>query len=168
MFKANTNKPDTSSAEYMQTQFNGARSGLLLAIVFTVINMILMLIGADMYFLFSIAVPYYGVAIGASISSAAMGVMLVIGVIILAFYVVCWLAGKKHRSLMTLALIFFCIDTLIVLILALTSGAMVEFIVDIIFHVLVLISLIRGVRFAKKLNAHEREAQASTMGPEIP
>ena len=45
-------------AQIQSTRYNGSRINLLLVVLFTVINMILLVSGSNSYYLFSASIPY--------------------------------------------------------------------------------------------------------------
>ena len=65
LFGNNQPAVQQSPRDMLEQKYNGSRANLLLVIVFTAINMILMVAGSDTYFLFSAFVPYMMVVVGA-------------------------------------------------------------------------------------------------------
>ena len=55
---ANKQKIDKNSPGYIVSQYRAARVNLLLALAFTLVNIILLFAGTDSYFLFSATIPY--------------------------------------------------------------------------------------------------------------
>ena len=53
------NSVDKNSPEYWAKMITGGRASLLLIVVLTVVNIVLLLIEADRYFVFSASIPYY-------------------------------------------------------------------------------------------------------------
>ena len=125
-----------SSGERYEMHYNSARHNLLVAIIFTVINCVLAVVGAGVYFLFSCAFPYamaYDGAFWTGIMYSAeeyaeMGVlasdmlpkwvffvMLVPAVIAIALYVLCWVFSKNRVGWMIAATVMFVLDTLFML-----------------------------------------------------
>lgn len=169
--------------ETLQNRYNGARTNLILAVAFTVINIILLFID-NSYFLFSIYVPYFIASIGMVITgkmpqefyaegweeteflgTGALVVMLVIAAVILVLYLLSWLLSKKNKvGWLIFALVLFSIDTIAMLFLQ----GITESIIDIVFHIWVIVSLSSGIRAHKKLkNLPEEEiAEISEETPE--
>ena len=132
-----------------QSKYNIARSNLLLALAFTAINIVLILVGADLYFLFSATIPRYAAVIGVGVAAqTGMTVSLVIfgaiAIVLTLPYLICWIFSKKHYGWMIGALIYFSLDTA-VLVLFLLMGDFTP-IVDILIHAWVLYYLILGVK----------------------
>ena len=149
--------PDKNSPAYLNNLYNGARSNLLLVVVFTFVNILLLIFNSSLYFLFSATFPYYAVAFGQAYSEvfgnpAFYGVGLGLAVIALALYLLCWFLSKKKRGWLVFAAVLFGLDCLVLL----GSFFFLEFdfsvIIDVIFHVWVMVSLIRGVTAQNKLN----------------
>lgn len=156
-----------SERERLQNKYNSARGNLLAAIVFTVINIVLLFVDASSYFLFSIFVPYFIATMGMLVTgrfpeeyyaedwagyefldSSVFIVMLVIAVAILVFYLLSWIFSKKNKvGWLVFALVIFSIDTLVMLFLQ----GITESIMDVIFHAWVIVSLTSGIIAYNKL-----------------
>lgn len=152
--------------ETLQNKYNAARGNLLLAIVFTLIN-IALLFADGTYFLFSIYVPYFIASLGMIITGkmpqefyqegwegteflgdSALVVMLVISLVIVGLYFLSWILSKKNKvGWLIFALVLFSIDTIAMLFLQ----GITESIIDIVFHVWVIVCLVSGIRSYNKL-----------------
>ena len=169
--------------ENWQNKYNSARGNLIAAIVFTVINILLLFIDGSSYFLFSIFVPYFITLIGMTFTGklpeeyytedwagfefwddSALIVMLVIAVVILGLYLLSWIFSKKNRmGWLIFALVIFCMDTLLML----YFQGITESIIDIVFHVWVIVSLVNGIRaYVKLKELPEEEIAEITEVPE--
>lgn len=170
----NVNPVDKNSPEYLLKQIAGGRYSLLLILIFTVVNLVLLLVDSDRYFLFSASVPYYFTAFGIGMDSALSGgigtftiTALVISLLILAVYLLCWILSKKRTGWLTAALVLFCVDTVGLLFLSYifeTSNLL-----DFLLHAWAIYSLANGVYCAgklKKLSAASA-SPAYYSGPEI-
>lgn len=165
-----------TKGELYQSHYNGARINLLIAVVFTVINCILAVVGGSTYFLFSCSFPYAMVSEGAfwtgvmyspeeylelgipeseMMPMSFLYIMLVPAVVAVVLYVLCWIFSKKHVGWMIAGASLFVIDTLF---LILYYGVYPEFIMDYLFHGWVLFILIRGIVSRFRLKEVEREA----------
>ena len=163
MARFTTGMRSLSKGERYEANYNSARINLLIAMVFTLVNCVLSVVGGNTYFLFSITFPYAMVTEGAFWTGimfspeeyAELGVpasemmpmwflfvMLVPAVIALALYALCWIFSKKRVGWMIAATVLFVIDTLF---LILYYGVAADFIMDYLFHGWVLFILIRGV-----------------------
>lgn len=150
------------SRQIKRDQYGVARGNLLLVVIFTLINVVLCLLGQDSYFLFSAIVPYFIASIGAlwgglyppeyyadlemtEADFLPMGFVIAcaaVAVVIIAVYFVCWLLAKKHVAFMIIPLVLFVIDTVAMPIL---FGISIEWILDYVFHAWVLVSLTIGI-----------------------
>lgn len=157
-----------SKRQQLQARFKGSRNNLLLVVAFTVINTILLVTNSDTYFLFSAYIPYVLVFLGMSVCgmlpaeyygeefsqmefvpSSAFAVFLAIAVVIIALYFLAWLFSKKNRiGWMIFALVFFSIDT-IGMFVFMNIGT--DTIIDVAFHIWVIVSLVLGVIACSKL-----------------
>lgn len=150
---ASANRPDKNSPEYAVTQYNRSRSNLLVAIVFTVVNIILYMFGSSACFLFSISFPFI-------LFSTESFVGVVLPLLILGVYVLCYFLSKKHVGFMITAMVLFIIDChFLVLVVASASYfsqgeiSFVDFILDFLMHIYVLVYLIIGVRYSRRYKA---------------
>ena len=164
---ANKQKIDKNSPGYIVSQYKAARANLLLALAFTLVNIVLLFAGTDSYFLFSATIPYV-----LAINYVSIGAIAVIAaLLILVVYLLCYLFSKKSYGWMIAALVLFSLDTVFLLYFAFISTAFAEFIIDIAFHVFGLVYLIQGVRYGSQYPAAEQALlaaaaqQASAVNP---
>ena len=152
-FNANTPKNQRPPLRGdLQAAYDRSRANLLAVVIFTVINLF-SLSFADRYFLFSATLP----AIFPSVTSmmaadeeylASLGITaapliiigLIIGLILTVPYLLCWIFSKKRVGWMVAALVFFSIDSLLLLIFF-----DLTMILDILMHGVVMYYLITGV-----------------------
>jgi hypothetical protein len=145
-----------------ERSYNNARANLIWVIAFTIINIFLLAINADVYFLFSAFIPYFIVSVGMLIcgrfpaeyyvdelegmtflNNSVFVVLLIIAVALSFVYLLAFLMSSKNRvGWLVFALVFFGIDTLAMLFL---GGISVETILDVIFHGWCIVSLILGI-----------------------
>lgn len=134
-------------------RYRGARNSLLLMMIMTVINTVLAAVGSYTYFVFSDYLSYY-LALFGRVYFEELGepLYLIIGcvaaAIVLLPYLLCWIFSKKRRGWLIAALVLFIIDTLL-----LVSDAIaymdVSYILDIAFHIWLIVELIIGIRAGK-------------------
>lgn len=173
-----------SERQVLETKFRNSRANLLLVVLFTAINIILLITNSDVYFLFSACIPYILVGAGMYAGGkyppeyyegdletlqaavpAAFTVMLVIAVMIVLLYLLSWIFSKKNRTgWLIFALIIFALDTVGMLFLV---GIELENIVDIAFHIWVIISLVMGVIACRKLKKLPPEEPMVTEGETV-
>ena len=151
-----SNHVDKNSRSYLESKMKSARYSLLLVIIFTVVNLVLLLTESDRYFLFSAAVPYYLTAFGMGMDMDAGGSVftataLVISGICLAAYLLCWIFSKRRVGWFCVALVLFLIDTVLFVLLALGLELLRDSIMDLVFHVWVVVELIQALSCHKKL-----------------
>ncbi|MBR6742460.1 MAG: hypothetical protein IKM09_03340 [Clostridia bacterium] len=145
-----------------------SRSNLLLVVVFTVINLILLVTNSNSYFLFSAFIPYFITDLGmllcgrypeevyvdgleelTFLDNSVFVVLLVISIVLTLMYFLAWLFSSKNRvGWLIFALVFFGIDT--VGMIALT-GLSFESAIDILFHAWVVYYLVVGIVAHSKL-----------------
>lgn len=146
-------KPDKNSRPMLEAKVRYARGTVLTILLMTVVNLLLLFLDYDRYFLFSASVPYYGVAVARALELNAAP-FAALAVVILAGYLVCWILGKKKSGAITAALVLFSLDTLALLALAILVGLAGEplaTLLDLLFHVAALVELAVGVSAGAKL-----------------
>lgn len=173
-FFDNKKAQQLSQQQTLVNKYMGARHNLLLVVIFTLINIVLLLTQSNRYFLFSATIPYFLADLGMALcgkypaeyyvgmedmvilNNSFLAVMLVIAAVILLLYLLSWILSKKPRvGWMIFALVFFALDTLAMLWL---MGISADMIIDILFHIWVLVSLTSGIVSyfkLKKLPAEE-------------
>ena len=155
-------KEQLTPREAILNRYNSSRASLLFAIVFTVINMILVFCDSSRYFLFSLFVPYFLTYMGMLITGTlpaevygeefatmeflppkALAIMLVAAVVILILYILSWFFSRKGKGgWLIFALVMFAIDTVLMLVL---QGIAADSIIDLAFHGWVIFDLSRGI-----------------------
>lgn len=147
---------DKNSREHLEQQLKSARANLVLMLIFTVVNIVLLLVESDRYFLFSASIPYYLTLFG-SLFAKSWGIPglypagIALAAVILLIYLVIWLVSKKHPGLLIAGLVFFALDTIAFLGLTVMADAFAESIIDIAFHIWVLVYLGMGISAGSKL-----------------
>lgn len=148
-----------------------ARMNVLLFIVFTVLNLFMLLI--DRYFLFSVYTVLVCFATGFGLKEAAievgaaspnlyLGIGIAFGLAILAVFFVMWLLSKKRRWAMIVLLVLFSLDSVMVL-LDMVSGGGAAMIIDLAIHGVMLYYLILGVKASGELQKHFPEGVSLTV-----
>lgn len=142
----------TSQRTILQQKYNGARSNLLMMLILTTLNIVLYLSGSGTMFLFSATVPYLLAIWGTLFFEAApvMAIYLVIAVVILVLYLLCWVFSKKHFGWMIGALVLFVLDIAFMAGMYLESPELFSAL-DALCHIWVLYYLIMGVSSGVKL-----------------
>jgi hypothetical protein len=151
----------------MRANYTNARMNLLLAAIFTLINVVMILMGQDSYFLFSMSIPYVIAFCGALFCGTLpqeyyeqlfgyqrifkpymIYVFAAIAVAIILLYVICFIFSKKRVGFLVTALVLFSLDTAFMF---LWYGLNLSILLDILFHGWLIGSLIVGVRSYYKL-----------------
>lgn len=144
----------------LEGKYKSSRFNLLLVIVFTVINIVLLVTNSNSYFLFSATVPYFVADLGMLLSgmypeeyyielefTPTLGTevfifLLSVAAVMLIFYLICFLLSKERKvGWLIAALVFFSIDTAACLFLYGFEG-----ILDIAFHAWVIFDLASGIK----------------------
>ncbi len=174
----NKNTVDKNSPEYLLKQVAGARSSLLIVLVFTVVNLAMLLADSGTYFLFSASVPYYltafGMGMDMGLGSSGIGTFTLVGLgisaVALVWYLLCWLLSKKRPGWLVAALVAFVLDTLALLGLSLAFDMLADNVMDFVFHAWVVVELIQDISAngkLKKLPAEPALEPQEPVGPEF-
>lgn len=158
----------------LKSRYSAARLNLLLMIIFTTVNIITLVVNAGGYFLFSAAIPYLLVFVGMLLCgkfpmemysekidpnmfqdhSLFVGA-LIIAILVLIIYLLLWFFSRKGKvAFMIAALIFFAVDTVVLLIF---GGLMANFFMDLLFHIWLIVILVMGINAHKKLATLPKE-----------
>lgn len=172
-----------SEKEKLLKRYNGACMNILLVVIFSAVNVGLLIFGSDSYFLFSASIPYYLPMFGmlytgkypaefydeswAGFEFFGEGfytATIVIAAVIIALYLLCFfLSKKKGYGWLIVAIILFALDTAAMFYLV---GFSSESIIDILFHGWVIVSLASGISAGKKLkNISDEEAFFGAANP---
>ncbi|MBO5066023.1 MAG: hypothetical protein J6D06_07925 [Clostridia bacterium] len=171
-------KKSTNGAAVMNpyARYNKSIYNILLVVVFSAINIVMLATNSGSYFLFSAIIPYFivdygmfwsgmypaeeyvGIAETDLMDSSFFAITIVVAVVMILAYLVCWLFARKMKvGALIAALVFFIIDTVGMFYLYdITS----DFVLDIVFHGWVIVSLIIGiVTYFKVKKAQPEESQ---------
>lgn len=162
----NNNAPATNTLEAHIKRYSSARNDLLAMILLTVINIVMMFFGSESMMLFSASIPYFAVGSGYWYDDREVLVFgIVIAVVSIALYLLCWFMSKKKYQWLIVASALFAIDTAAMLWLYISSGDISSGIFDIVIHAFVLYYLVVGIITGKKLK--ELKANENTLGEGI-
>ena len=153
--------------ELYEQKYRSSRMNLLLVVIFTVVNLILLVTNTDTYFLFSAFIPYFITLMGMSVcglfpkeyyegleeivflDKSVFAVLLVISIVLTLLYLLAWFMSNKNRvGWLIFALVFFGIDTLGMFYI---NGISIESAFDILFHAWVIYYLVVGISAHYKL-----------------
>ena len=142
--------------------FGKARSNLLAVIIFTIINLFLTFFNTGVNFLFSATLPQviFEIFKGANFeieSNILLIIGLILAIIIIIPYFIFWILAKRIRVFILVALIYFSIDSGILLFFIFSTEFDVLFLLDIAFHGWILYYLINGVKAWYKIRDVDSE-----------
>ena len=141
--------------EKLKKRVRTAKTTILLVAVLTIANIVLIVIESDMVFTFSAFIPQFVITIFAGIAaeqgiSSLVYIGIAIALLMALIYLALWLGAKKKDGFIIAALVFFGLDTA-VLLLGLVSYFDKSYIIDVVFHAWVIYDLILGVSAYSKL-----------------
>lgn len=163
---------DKSSREYQQQLLSRSRGYLLTVIIFTIINLVLLVLEQGTYFLFSASVPYYLTVLSQMMDGAALGqnttMALIISAVILVGYFLCWLLSARKSVWLTVGMCVFILDTVALIYVALKlMESPLNGIVDLLIHALLIWEMSKGITAAKNLKEMPETAEGRYTGPEL-
>ena len=134
-----------------QRRIGNARSSLLFIVILSIVN--IFAISGGSYFLFSAYLPQVFIAFAVYGEPALLMPMIVLSVIYVFPYLLCFIFSKKRKGWMIAALVLFIIDSIffVIDVLPLLMLGDISFLFDAIIRVYALVSLIMGVAAFKKL-----------------
>ena len=169
-----------SQRQQLERQYASARMNLLWVVLFTAINIVLLVSNSYTYFLFSAFIPYaivdYGMIVCGKypadfygdlgqyqfLDSTVLVVLIAVAAVICVLYLLCWIFSKKRRvAWLIIGLVFFALDTVFMLL----GGISADRILDIVFHGWVIISLTGGIIAHSKLKKLPEEEPAPVAEP---
>ncbi|MBQ4510765.1 MAG: hypothetical protein II984_08580 [Clostridia bacterium] len=146
-----------------EQKYRIARSSLLIVVILSVVNLF-SLIFSGSYFLFSSYITLIIGAVGAESyiadpsNTIFLVVIIVLGIISVLPYLVCWIFSKKKVGWLIGALVLFSFDTLLLLIDAI-SVMNLTFILDLVIHAYFIYEMVVAVKFGLKKKKEEQENQ---------
>ena len=131
-------------------RYDSARVNLLIMAVFTIVNVVLLLVGSDTFFLFSATIPYFAAAEGLLLQilgADLLSQLLCFGIAALCIlaYLLFWFFSGKRPAFLIAATVLFALDTVYMLYVYLSANLLADSIIDVVFHALVLGYLILGI-----------------------
>lgn len=169
-----------SQRQQLERRYASARMNLLWVVLFTAINIVLLVSNSYTYFLFSAFIPYaivdYGMIVCGKYPADFYGdlgqyqffdttvlvVLIAVAAVICVLYLLCWIFSKKRRvAWLIVGLVFFALDTVFMLL----GGISADRILDIVFHGWVIISLTGGIIAHSKLKKLPAEEPAPVAEP---
>lgn len=181
-FKNNTAMQPMSELQMQINRYNSSRANLLLVAIFTLINLVLLISKSYTYFLFSASIPYIlttnamylcgmhpdefyediDLSTAEFLDRSVFVVVLIISLVIIALYALSYFLSKKQKvGWMIAALAFFVIDTVVMF--WYYGLANTEMLLDVAFHVWVIVSLSMGIHAYFKIKSLPPEEEAVPM-----
>lgn len=148
-------------------KYNNSRQSILLLFIFSVINIFsISMLGT--YFLFSAYLPQVLISL-AYLDPSLTPVMVILSILYILPYLLCYIFSKKKAGWMVAALALFSVDSLVFLIdfFAYLAAGDLSFIIDLIFRIYVLVSLIIGVVNRKQAVSVANGVQENTANESI-
>ena len=161
----NQNPIHNSRFLYERNIRNGS-ANLIYFALFTVVNLVLLLVNANLSFLFSAYIPQLMIAIGQGFASAtgSIGPLIVFAVLSFLFVAGCILSAvlsKKKTEWLILGAVLTTLDTVLMLVVVLPSigDFLVDGLLSILFHAWILYYVYNALISHRKLKALPPEPQ---------
>lgn len=183
-FFGNIEPPVITERQKLERKYKNSLSSLLLICGFSGINLLLLLINADNYFLFSAYIPYllgdYAMFFSGRypeeyyadfpdiqfFGTEVFAVFVAAAVVFVLFYLVCYLFARKKKAVwLIFALSLFVIDTLIMFVVL---GFSADMVFDVIMHIWAIVSLAMGISAYLKLKKLPEEDELPVFAEGIP
>ena len=134
-----------------ERKINSARSSLLFIVILSIVN--IFAISGGSYFLFSAYLPQVFIALAVYGDPSLLMPMIVLSIIYIFPYLLCFIFAKKRKGWMIAALVLFIIDSIffVIDVLPLLMLGDISFLFDAIIRVYALVTLIVGVTGYSKL-----------------
>ncbi len=171
-----------TTAQKLKGKYQNSIVSLYFIVIFTVINIVTVILGSSYYFLFSSTIPYVLVALGMVLCGRIPGpeyvsyqifdesvfiLFVLVALSIVCLYLLSAIFAKQQKvGWLIFALVFFCLDTILMF---LYFGFTVDIFIDLAFHVYVIVSLSIGIHShykLKKLPPEEQNPPARQQSPE--
>lgn len=145
-----------------EMKYTRARHSLLIVVILSIVNMF-SLVFADVYYLFSSYITLSISATGGymyleSGDNLILVITIILGVISVIPYLLCWIFSKRKVGWLIASLVLFALDTLLLLIDAI-SMLDATFILDLVIHILVVVELVIAVKYGLKKKKEQSEEE---------
>ncbi len=159
----NVTTPKRFSREYLTQQRSSGKWMILLIVIFTVLNMVLLVCGTERYFLFSADIPHYLTYYGMQMDGGSFGgysvAMLIVALFFLGSYTMSWLLVNKNGLWLKVALILWAMDMVALIVMAVVMNMIQARIMDLAIHALLLWEIFQAFRANKRLENMPKEEQ---------
>lgn len=142
-----------------QRIYDAARYAILGLVLVTILNVFLVLLESDSYYVSSVFASYF-------VSVVFEGALrIIVPIVILAPFVAAFFLSKKSHVWMIVALVLTTLDLLFVIYIGIALEILVYRILDILAHIFVIVLLVLGVINGKKLKKQAEAAEEAAAYP---
>lgn len=183
IFKNGDKTKNISQRSALVSRYNSGVANLLAVVGFSLINVVLLVMNSNTYFLFSACIPYALADIGMDLcgmypeeyyydlgdieffDKSFLAIMLAVAAVVILLYFISWFFAKKKKvGWLIFAFIFFCIDTAAMFYF---YGFSVDYIMDIVFHAWVIFSLGNSIFAYQKLKKLPQNDEVNVESPQV-
>ncbi len=134
--------------------YKAGRSCLLAVTVLTFVNVILLVLNSRISFVYSAAVPQIAIAYA---DAYFTGVQKFFAIVLFAFipvvlFAISYVLSRKDWKWLLVGTILMAIDVVCLVVLAFSVGTLTDLMLNFIFEIVILFTMIKGVSSGKKLN----------------
>jgi hypothetical protein len=167
---------NTNTLQVQAQNFNKARGSLIAIVFFSGINMGISLLDSSIRVLFSATTPELFYGFGRLFAEETGNLLflivgLVLAMVVIGFYFLCWILSERKRVFMLIALIAFGTDALVfvalVVLSLLSDGFEVSSMIEIAIYGWILFSLISGTIAWSKLRGISAEEYENLLSPSV-
>lgn len=168
---ANQNE-DKNTREYQEQLLSRSRGFFLTIIIFTIINLVLLVLDRGTYFLFSASIPYYLTGLSLMMDGGVIGqnatIALGVSGVLLAAYFLCWLLSARKSVWLTVGIAIFVLDTaaLVYVCLKLLESPL-DGLFDLLIHALLIWEMSKGITAAKNLKDMPETLEGRRTSPDL-
>ena len=142
-----------------QRIYDGARYAILGLVLITILNVFMVLMGSDRYYVSSVFASYF-------VSIAFEGALgIILAAVLVAPFAAAFFLTKKNHVWLIVALVLTALDLLFVFYIGIALDMLAYRILDILAHIFVIVLLVLGVINGKKLKAQEEAAEETAAYP---
>ena len=140
-----------------------SRAAMLVLLAVSLVNQLMLLLKINYHFLFSAAVPYYlnwmALKLGEHDGVTFLKVFALLAtLVIFAVYVGCWIFSAHQRKFLKLSMVFYCADTILLVIFAFALlNNPFSCLLEILTHLVGIALLYDGYRSAEQLARMSRK-----------
>lgn len=132
--------------------YKAGRSCLLAVTVLTLLNILMLLMGSDVSFLYSAILPQIAVVIASELNSGMQSylIVFVFAIIPVVLFAICYVLSKKEWKWLLIGTILMAVDFVCLILFSFLAG-FVGLLLNYVFTIIILVTMFKGVQAGKQL-----------------